>query len=104
DHSVELVGAVLAVHISGMYVFAPVIGRASDRHGRLPMLAIGAAVLMFATVVTALAGEAPPLLFVGLFLLGIGWSFGLVSGSALLADRVTGDDRVRVQGVADLCM
>jgi MFS family permease len=103
-HSVELVGAVLAVHIGGMYVFAPLIGRASDRYGRLPMIATGAAVLVAATVVTALAGEAPPLLFAGLFLLGIGWSFGLVAGSALLADRITGDAKVRVQGAADLCM
>jgi MFS family permease len=103
-HSVELVGAVLAVHIAGMYAFAPIVGRASDRYGRLSTLAAGAGVLIAATVVTALAGEAPPLLFAGLFLLGVAWSIGLVAGSALLADRITGDERVRVQGVADLCM
>lgn len=104
DHSVELVGAVLAVHIAGMYALAPLVGRASDRIGRVRTIGAGAAVLLAATVVTALAGEAPSLLFVGLFLLGLGWSFGLIAGSALLSDRIAPEHRVRVQGVADLCM
>lgn len=104
DHSVELVGAVLAVHIAGMYALAPLVGRASDRIGRVPTIGVGAAVLLVATVVTALAGAAPSLLFAGLFLLGLGWSFGLIAGSALLSDRIAQEHRVRVQGVADLCM
>jgi MFS family permease len=104
DHSVELVGGVLAVHIAGMYAFAPLIGRASDRHGRVPLLGVGATILLGATIVTALAGAAPPLLFAGLLLLGVGWSFGLVVGSALLSERVVAEERVAVQGVSDLCM
>jgi hypothetical protein len=40
----------------------------------------------------------------GLFLLGLGWSFTLVSGSTLLSESVAGDVRTGVQGAADLVM
>jgi MFS family permease len=103
-HSIELVGAVISVHIAGMYAFAPLVGRFSDRRGRVPAIAVGAGVLVLACIVTALAGHAPSLLFAGLLLLGFGWSFGLISGSALLSDRIPVDRRVGVQGASDLCM
>ena len=58
---------------------------------------------MGATALTSLAGEAPPsLMFPGLFLLGLGWSIGFVSGSMLLVQSVPESSRVSVQGVADL--
>jgi MFS family permease len=103
-HSIELVGLVLASHIAGMYAFAPLIGRASDHYGRVPLIAVGAVVLIASCVVAALAGPLPSLLFVSQFLLGVGWSFGLVTASALLSERIAPIERVRVQGAADLCM
>ena len=61
--------------------------------------------LAFATTLTALAGEAPKILmFPGLYLLGLGWSFGIVAGSALLTESVGEGDRVAVQGAADVAM
>jgi MFS family permease len=39
-----------------------------------------------------------------LWLLGIGWSFGLIGASSLLIDSVPIEQRVRVQGAADLAM
>ena len=58
---------------------------------------------MLATTLTAMASEAPKLLmFPGLYLLGLGWSFGMVAGSALLSESVSAEDRVSVQGAADL--
>ncbi len=75
----------------------------SDRAGRLPTIAVGGLSLIVATALTALAGEAPRLLmFPGLFLLGLGWSFGIVAGSALLTESVDERDRVAVQGASDL--
>src|SRR5215203_4095750 len=38
----------------------------------------------------------------GLILLGIGWNFGLVSGSTLIADSVPLEFRARAQGTIDL--
>ena len=40
-------------------------------------------------------------LAVALFLLGLGWNFGYVGGSSLLADALQGAERARVQGVND---
>ncbi len=103
DHDESVIGFVLAAHTFGMFGFAPVAGWAADRYGKVVSIAFGAAVLMVATVVTALAGEAPNLLmFPGLYLLGLGWSFGMVAGSSLLSESVSVEDRVSVQGAADL--
>jgi fucose permease len=41
---------------------------------------------------------------VALWLLGIGWSFGLIGGSSLLVDAMPLRFRVRSQGVSDLAM
>ena len=104
DHSVQLVGFVLAVHIAGMYALAPVIGRINDRIGGYRTIAAGGVVLAASTVITALAGAAPSLLFLGLFLLGLGWSGGLIAGSSMLTASMPLEHRTKVQGAADLSM
>ncbi|MFD0891490.1 MFS transporter, partial [Streptosporangium algeriense] len=40
----------------------------------------------------------------GLTLLGLGWSCGLISGSAMLSEAVRLEHRPAVQGVSDLLM
>lgn len=103
DHSLDTVGDVLASHTIGMFAFAPLAGIVADKVGRVRAIAIGGVVLIVATAMTALAGEAPKLLmFPGLYLLGLGWSFGIVAGSALLTESVEPRDRVAVQGAADM--
>ena len=39
-----------------------------------------------------------------MWLLGIGWNFGLIGGSTMLLESVSDEDRVTVQGSADLMM
>lgn len=105
DHGqgLDLVGYILSAHTAGMFAFAPVAGWASDRFGRVVTLMAGGGMLVGATVFTALAGDSPLILmFPGLFLLGLGWSFGIVSASALITDVVPADDQVAAQGSADL--
>jgi len=102
-HSKGWIGAVISAHTAGMFALAPLAGWLSDRYGRLQIIVLAGFTLGGATVLTALAGEAPrALLFPGLFLLGLGWSFGVVAGSALLTESVAERDRVAVQGAADL--
>ena len=103
-HSVTLTGFVISLHIAGMYAFSPIVGIVADRVGRVPVLITGACILLAATVLAALAGPAPGVLFVALFLLGAGWSCCLVSASSLLTESVPADRRVGVQGSADLMM
>lgn len=101
-HSTDAVGQVISVHTAGMFAFAPLAGWLSDRIGRIPTIVLGGGTLVVATALTALAGEAPKLLmFPGLYLLGLGWSLGIVAGSALLTESVDEADRVAVQGAAD---
>jgi len=105
SHGHETVSAyVISLHIVGMYAFSPLIGKFSDSRGRHNTIMIGALLLMGSTVMSALAGDSPALLFPSLWLLGIGWSFGLIGGSSLLVDSVATKSRVRVQGTADLLM
>lgn len=103
--ALNLIGLVISIHVAGMYALSPAVGWLSDRAGRLPVAGAGWAILLAAT---ALAGTAGPdsrvQLSAGLFLLGLGWSFGLVSGSTLLSESVPGEVRTGVQGAADLVM
>jgi MFS family permease len=102
-HDVSVIGWVISAHTAGMFAFAPLAGWAADRYGKVRSIAFGGLVLVLATALTAMAGEAPKLLmFPGLYLLGLGWSFGMVAGSALLSESVSDKDRVSVQGAADL--
>jgi MFS family permease len=87
-----------------MFAFSPLIGKFADARGRHNTIMVGALLLMASTVMSALAGDSPALLFPSLWLLGIGWSFGLIGGSSLLVDSVASESRVRVQGTADLLM
>ena len=95
---------VISLHIAGMYAFSPLVGRFSDRRGRIPAIMIGAGLLVSATAMAALSGDVEQLLFPSLWLLGLGWNFGLIGGSSLLIDSIPADERVAVQGVADLMM
>ncbi|MBJ7397215.1 MAG: MFS transporter [Ilumatobacteraceae bacterium] len=95
---------VISLHIAGMYAFSPLVGKFADRRGKLLSIVVGGVLLLAATVMAALAGEAATLLWPSLWLLGIGWNFGLIGGSSLLVESVPEKTRVTVQGAADLTM
>ena len=105
DHNqADLSAYVIALHIAGMYAFAPFVGRFVGRVGQVPAVMVGSVVLGVGTVVSVVAGYVPSLIFVGLFLLGVGWNIGLIAGSSMLTGAVPGNARVEVQGTADLTM
>lgn len=105
DHGhADLSAIVVALHIVGMYGFSPVVGRLTDRLGRLRSLEVGAVILGVGIVSTVVAGYVPSLMFVGLLLLGIGWSIGLIAGTTLVSESVDASTKVEVQGTADLLM
>ena len=102
DHGqAELSGLVIAVHVLGMYGLSPLVGRYADRHGAARTIRDGSLVLAAGVISSVVAGYQPALIFVGLFLLGLGWSFGLIAGSALLTASVPDESRVATQGLAD---
>jgi MFS family permease len=105
DHGhADLSAFVIAFHIAGMYGLSPVVGRFADRVGAVRAVQLGAVVLGAGTLTTVAAGYVPVLMFVGLFLLGLGWNVGLIAGGTLLVSSVSADARVEVQGAGDLTM
>jgi MFS family permease len=103
DHS-DLSAYVIALHIVGMYGFAPWVGRIVERLGRPVSIMVGAVILGAGTFISVVVGYNAVFVFIGLLLLGMGWSFGLVAGSALLTESVPPEVRVEVQGAGDLTM
>lgn len=103
--TLEIIGIVISAHVLGMFAFAPLVGWATDRFGRPAMLTAGAMVL-FASLF--LSGTSPAgaswQIGIGLFLLGLGWSFCTVAASTLLSESAPADARTDIQGAADLIM
>ncbi|MGQ0467382.1 MAG: MFS transporter [Sporichthyaceae bacterium] len=104
-HGVAVVGAVISVHIAGMYGLSPVFGFLADRFGPLRVLLLASGLMLAATVTAASSGDDEPvILAVALVLLGLGWSGGLVAGSVLLTNSLPVAERARAQGLADVAM
>jgi MFS family permease len=103
--TLRLIGLVISVHVAGMYLFSPLVGWLADRAGGAATVALGGGLLLLAGVIagTAPAGAATQLA-VGLFLLGLGWSCGLVAGSTLVTESVPAPLRPTAQGATDLLM
>src|SRR5205814_2546746 len=92
-------------HLGGMSVASPLSGWRCDRLGRLPMIGVGAFVLIGAVMLAGLApGSDRALVIAALFLNGVGWNFAFVAGSALLTDALSPAERASTQGLADLVM
>jgi MFS family permease len=103
DRSLSEVGFVISLHIAAMYLPSLVTGRLVDRVGRLPMAVAAGVTLLAAGLVAALSpGDSMPLLTLALVLLGLGWNFGLISGTALIVDSTPVTTRARTQGTVDV--
>jgi MFS family permease len=101
----RVIGFVISIHVLGMFAFSPAVGFAVDRFGARPMVLVGSAVLLTSALLAARAPTGWSAgLAVALFLLGLGWSFTLVSGSTLIAGAVPVAERAGVQGASDLAM
>lgn len=103
DHG-DLSALVIAVHIVGMFGLAPLVGRFVDRVGPVRAIQYGAVVLGSGTVAAVVAGYVPAMIFIGLFLLGLGWNIGLIGGTTLLTASVPRHARVEAQGTGDLTL
>jgi MFS family permease len=102
-HGTFAAGLVIAIHVAAMYLPSPLTGRLVDRVGRTRMAAASGATLLVAGVLAAAAPEdSVGLLALALALLGLGWNFGLVSGTAIVTDAAPLETRARTQGLVDV--
>jgi MFS family permease len=103
--TLTIIGFVISVHVLGMYAFSPIIGSLSDRLGRVRVIQIGLLILVLSAIISGLADPMDPYtLGVGLFLLGLGWSFTLIAGSTFLSESVSVEMKPSSQGASDLVM
>jgi MFS family permease len=105
DVSLRIIGLVISVHVIGMYAFSPIVGSFSDRVGKVKTIQIGLGILLLSCFVSGTAAaDDVSRLGIGLFLLGLGWSFTLIAGSALLSSSVDPTLKTSSQGASDLVM
>lgn len=99
-----VVGVLLSILMGGRYVLAPLVGLVADRAGRESAMWVGIGALLVGVALCGLASGSVVVLGLGLFLVGVGWSFMLISGSAMLVDATDPASRPAVQGVSDVVM
>jgi MFS family permease len=104
-HQLEVVGFVISLHIVGMYAFSPLVGVLTEKIGAKTVIALGGSLLVIGSELASHTEPQDSLgVFMGLFLIGLGWSFGLVASSTLIAGEFDGPEKVKIQGLADLSM
>ncbi|MFM1758411.1 MAG: hypothetical protein RL193_988 [Actinomycetota bacterium] len=105
DVTLKIIGLVISVHVIGMYAFSPVVGGISDRIGKIKTIQVGLLILFASAIISgSAAADNISSLGFGLFLLGLGWSFTLIAGSALLSSSVDATLKTSSQGASDLVM
>ncbi|MFD6136878.1 MFS transporter [Isoptericola sp. NPDC056618] len=102
-HDLGDVGLVIGIHVAAMFLPSLVTGVLVDKVGRVPMAVASGVTLLLAGITGAVApGDSMVLLVLSLALLGLGWNFGLIAGTALIVDATTPATRARTQGTVDV--
>ncbi|AXI00575.1 MFS transporter [Sporosarcina sp. PTS2304] len=97
------IGLVIGLHIAGMYVPSIFTGVLVDRIGRPAMVIASGITLALAGILAAyVAGGSVFWMSVSLILLGVGWNFGLISGTAIVIDSTDVLTRAKIQGSIDV--
>ena len=97
------VGLVIGLHIAAMYLPSLGTGMLVDRIGRMSMVIASGITLMISGIMAAIVpGSSVVWLTIALILLGLGWNFGLISGTAIIIDSTTIDVRAKTQGAVDV--
>ncbi len=102
-HGLSATGLVIGIHVAGMFLPSPLTGYLVDRVGRVPLMIAAGITLPSAGVIAALAPtDSVVVLSLALGLLGLGWNFGLVSGTAMVTDATPLETRAGTQGAVDV--
>lgn len=97
------VGFVISLHIAAMYLPSIATGILVDRVGRVVMAIASGVTLAISGLMAAFApGESLFWVAFALILLGIGWNFGLISGTAIIVDSTNMATRAKTQGSVDV--
>ncbi|OCX62334.1 multidrug MFS transporter [Thioclava sp. SK-1] len=92
---------IVSAHVLAMYIPSFFTGHLIARFGRAPIVGLGLCILAGAGA-AALSGIALENFFLALVLLGLGWNFGFIGATAMLAAAHKPEERGRVQGLNDV--
>ncbi len=95
------IALVISFHMVGMFAIAPVIGALLDRYGRRPGLLVGGVLTATGAILGSFT-EVTPLIGIGLFLVGLGWSACYLGATAAISDLTTAGERGGALGFTDL--
>lgn len=102
-HDLQAIGVVIGAHVGAMFLPSLVTGMLVDRLGRARMAVAAAGTLALAGIAAAVADpESVAMVLGALLLLGLGWNFGLLSGTAMIVDSAAPSRRASIQGRVDL--
>ena len=88
----------ISAHVLAMFVPSFFTGHLINRFGTTRIMATGLAILALAGIV-AISGVTLTNFFVALIFLGIGWNFGFIGATTMLATAHRPDERGVVQGM-----
>ena len=92
---------VVSAHVLAMFVPSFFTGHLIVRFGAPKIVGAGLTILAAAGAV-ALSGVALEQFYLALILLGLGWNFGFIGATTLLASAYAPEERGRIQGINDL--
>jgi MFS family permease len=92
---------VLSWHVVGMFLPSFFTGDLIKKFGALKIIMVGIA-LNFVSVAINLSGVTVAHFWFGLFVLGVGWNFMFIGGTALLTETYEPHEKTRVQGFNDM--
>jgi MFS family permease len=99
-HPYSAAATVIGWHVVGMFGPSFFTGALIKRFGVLQVMTAGA-LLLYVVVAIALSGISVPHFWVALVLLGVGWNFLYIGGTALISDACTPPERAKTQGAND---
>lgn len=101
--SIDAIGMVIGLHVASMYLPSLGTGLLVDKMGRTFVVIASGVTLALAGLLAAFApGDSLLWLTIALMLLGLGWNFGLISGTAIIIDSTTIHTRAKTQGSIDV--
>lgn len=100
-HSLDDAKTVIQLHIMAMYLPSLISGWLTRVVG-IPLMMVGGLLAYLACVLLAAAGISFHHYLWALLLLGVGWNFLFVGGTALLPQGYQDSERFRVQGLNDI--
>jgi MFS family permease len=92
---------IVSAHVLAMFAPSFFTGHLIARFGAERIVAAGLAILAAAGVV-GLSGVELEQFFLALILLGLGWNFGFIGATAMLASAHAPEERGRLQGMNDM--